>query len=203
MRGHDPADHQVVLGGEDHGLDPGNRPPRHEVRLHLAVRPGVPVVADQHAARGSERHHLGPGQVRRADAHPARQGRHRQGRAHAARGQEPVDERRRRGQLVSRRQGAGRARRAARSSRHRAGRQSRLLVEAVPHPASALCGDAAQGYALSRQARRAAEPRQQVRRARGAGDAAHLHPPRSRRALRAARRSISAWSPTSGSPPPI
>ena len=58
-------------------------------------------------------------------------------------------------------------------------------------------------HALSRQARRAAQPRQQVRRARRAGDAAHLHPPRSRRASRAARRSISAWSPTSGSPPPI
>ena len=31
-------------------LDPGNRPPRHQVRLDAAVRPGVPVAADQHAA---------------------------------------------------------------------------------------------------------------------------------------------------------
>ena len=105
--------------------------------------------------------------------------------------------------LVPRRQGAGRARRAARPSRRRAGRRARLLVEAVPDPASALYRHAAARHALSRQARRAAQPRQQVRRARRARHAADLDPPRSRRALRAARRSISAWSPTSGSPPPI
>ena len=166
--------------GEDDGLDPGDRPPRHEVRLDVALRPGVPVAADQYAARGSDRHHLGPGEIRRADADPARQGRHREGRAHSARSQEPADERRRRGHLVPRRQGAGRARRAARPSRHRAGRQPRLLVEAVPDAASALCRHAAPRHALSRQGRRAAEPRQQVRRARRAGNAADLHPPRSR-----------------------
>ena len=124
VRDHDAAHHQVVLGGEDDGLDPGNRPPRHEVRVDVALRPGVPLAADQYAARGGDRHHLGPGQIRRADAHPSRQGRHREGRAHSARSQEPADERRRRGHLVPRRQGAGRARRVARPARHRAGGQS-------------------------------------------------------------------------------
>ena len=42
-------------------------------------------------------------QVRRADAHPARQGRHRKGGAHADRGEEPADQRRRRDHLVPRR----------------------------------------------------------------------------------------------------
>ncbi len=71
----DPADHQMVLAGADDGVDPGDSPPRHEVRLDAALRPGVPVAADQRAARAGHVDDLGPGQVRRADAHPPRQGR--------------------------------------------------------------------------------------------------------------------------------
>ena len=60
----------------------------------------------------------------------------------------------------------GRACRTARPAGHRAGRLARLLVEAVPDPASALYRTAAARDALSRQARRALEPRQPLRRAR-------------------------------------
>src|SRR5262249_28959881 len=152
---------------------------RRGMKFASALWSGLPLAADQYAARRGDRRHLGPGQVRRAHVHPSRQGRYRQGRAHAARGQEPADERRRRGQLVPRQQGADRSRRAPRPPRHRPGRLARLLVEAVPDPPSALHRAAAARYALSRQGRRAVESRQSLRRARRARKAVDFDPARS------------------------
>ncbi len=143
------------------------------------VRPGVPVAADQRAARAGQGRDLGPGQVRRADAHPSRQGRRREDRARAHRGAQSAHQRRRRDRLVPRREGAAQARRIAWPAGRRAVALARLLVAAVPDPASALCRAAAARHALSGQARCAAQPRQQIRRARLPGHEADLDPSRS------------------------
>ena len=78
-----------------HRRDSGDRAARHEVRRDSALRTGVPVAAEQHAARRGQGHDQGPGQVRRADADPARQGRYRESRPHADRGQESAAQHRR------------------------------------------------------------------------------------------------------------
>ncbi len=109
----------MVVDGEDHGGDPGNVAARNQVRDDAAMRPGVPLAAHQHAARGGKGCDHRPGEVRRADAHPAGQGRHREGRATANRSKEPADQRRRRDHLVPRREGDHRARRAARPAGRR------------------------------------------------------------------------------------
>ena len=138
-RADDRADHQMVLAGAVDGGDRRDDAARLEIRLDAAVRAGVSVAADQHARRPCQGAGLGAQQVRRADAHPSRQGRRREGGAHADRGAEPADQRRRRDHLVPRREGTGRARRAARRCRSPARPAiARLLVEAVPDPASAV-----------------------------------------------------------------
>ena len=44
LRGHDATHHQVVLGGENDGIDSGNHPPRYEVRIDVALRSGLPLA---------------------------------------------------------------------------------------------------------------------------------------------------------------
>ena len=171
----------MVLGRAIRRDGPGNVAPRLQVRVDAAMRAGVSVVSDQHAAqRGQSQHHRS-GEVRRAHAHAARQGRHRGGGAPLDRVEEPADEHRRRTHLVRRAEGASRTRRAswcAGRGPGRRGRRSWILVQAVSDPASALRGAATSEHALPRQGRRALEPRQQIRRTRVGRDQADLDPAR-------------------------
>ena len=64
--------------------------------------------------------------------------------------QEPADQHRRRGHLEPRPEGIDRARRTARRAGRRRDGQSRLLVETVPDPASAVHRHASAHHALSR-----------------------------------------------------
>ena len=59
-----------------------------EIRFDAAVRAGVPVAADQYARPARQGADLGTQQIRRADAHPSRQGGCRESGAHADRSQE-------------------------------------------------------------------------------------------------------------------
>ena len=108
-RADDGADHQMVLAGAIDGGDRRDDAARNEIRFHPAMRPGVPVAADQYAGRSCESASLGAQQIRRADAHPSRQGRCREGGAHADRSAEPADQRRRRSHLEPRPEGIDRA----------------------------------------------------------------------------------------------
>jgi len=63
---------------------------RHEVRVDRALRTGVPLAADQCAARTGQGRDLGPGQVRCADAHPSDKDDIEKDRARAHRGAHPL-----------------------------------------------------------------------------------------------------------------
>ena len=146
LRSHDAADHQMVLGREDDGLDPGDRPPRHEVRRR--PRPAARCSCRCRPTRCARKRPPPSWNQAKFDV-PMRIRPDKDDIAKAARilleAKNPLmsvgDEAtwcRAGKELVE-------ARRAARPSRHWAGRQPRLLVEAVPDPASALCRDAAPG----------------------------------------------------------
>ena len=170
----------MVLGRAIRRGDPGDGAPRLQVCLDAAVRADVPVTPDQHAAQRGQGQHHRSGEVRRADAHPPRQGRHRGGGAHVARVEKSADEHRRRAHLVRCAEGAGGTRRTPGRAGRRPGRLGRrpwLLVKTVPDPASAVCWPATPEHALPRQGRRTAQPRQQIRRARIGRDKADLDPP--------------------------
>src|SRR6185437_12460107 len=89
-RADDAADHQVVLAGAIDRGDRRDHAARAEIRLHAAVRTGVSVAAHQHAQRTCQDASLGAQQVRRADAHPARQGGRREGGAAPDRSEKPL-----------------------------------------------------------------------------------------------------------------
>ena len=182
--------------------DPGDAAARHEVRLDAAVRAGVPLAAQQHAARGGE------GAIwdqAKFDV-PMRIRPDKDDIEKAARilieAKNPLISV---GDEITWCRGEKEAVELAELLGlpvASPARRARLLVEAVPDPASALRRRAAARHALSRQARRAAQSRQPIRRTRRARHDADLDPARSGRASPARRRSTSAWWPTSGSPPP-
>ena len=188
-RADDGADHQMVLAGAVDGGVRRDDAARLEIRFDAAMRPGVFVAADQYARWPCQGAGLGAQQVRRADAHPPRQGRRREGGAHADRSAEPADQHRRRDHLVPRPEGIARARRAARRAGRRRDGQSRLLVETIPDPASAVHRHASAHHALSGKTRRAAQSRQSLGRAGGARHQTDFDPARSGepRAQRAGR----------------
>ena len=154
-RVHDGAHHQMVLAGAVGGGHCGNNATRPQICVDPAVRAGVPGAAGQYARAACQGADLGAQQIRRADANSSRQGRYREGRTHAHRGEQSAGERRRRDHHVPRRKGAGRTRRAARLAGRRRGRPglgAGLLVETFPDPSPALHRHAGADHALSGQA---------------------------------------------------